>query len=216
MGAAQPGVLLSHVCAGLMRCCPTTAVIDAGHGTALAGQQPPMHPPHTSSWSRAGAADLTLHVEENGGVVGLTGGQVCQGAVELTVGAPGGEGEGAGSARSRAVCLLLPAVEVPRQRGTGGWPGGPAGEGMALLLQQRAHCQRLPVNGGAQLPQPCWRARGTSEPQWGPAARAACQTPPQPHLLSRAPGGRAAAAGRQGQPPATPWDAPWCADCAQR
>lgn len=165
-----------------------------------------MHPPCASIWSRASTADLTLHVEEDGGVVGLPRGWVRQGAVELVVAAPGGESEGAGGAHSRAVCLLLLAIKVPRQHGTWGWLGSPAGEDTALPLPQRAHCQRLPIDGGTRLPQPCRRARGMSELQQHPAgaARVLDLPPLQPHLPSRTPGGPAAAAAGQKQPPAGP------------
>lgn len=165
--------------------------------------------PPAAGASRTSAAGLTLHVEEHGCVGGGTGGRVGHGAVELAIRTPGGDGESAaGRARCRAVCLLPPAIEVPGEHRARGCPRGPAGEGSPLLLPQRARGQRLPVDGGARLPQPCRSTQSTSELQEGSQHPGLCQTPPGPHLPGRAPGSRAAAAGR-GQPLGSPRGSPW-------
>lgn len=73
--------------------------MDAGYGPARAGWEPHTPSPHPGL-EQADTVDLTLYIEEDGGVVGLTGGQVGQGTVELAVGALAGEGEDSGSVRS--------------------------------------------------------------------------------------------------------------------
>lgn len=173
----------------MTRCCPGMAVVDAGYGPAQAGWEPHTPSPHPSR-EQAGTADLTLHIEKDGGVVALTGGRDGQGAVELVVGALASEGEDAGSVCSREVDFLFLTVEVPGQRGTGGWPGNPAGEDTTLPLLQGAHCPRLPLSGGVQFLQCCQRAPHTSELWQGSCSGShAPGTPAQPHLPSRAPGG---------------------------
>lgn len=146
------------------------AVMDAGYGPARAEWEPHTPSPHPCL-EQAGTVHLTLHIEKDGSVVGLTGGRVGHGAVELVVGALAGEGEDAGSVRSGEVDFLFLTVEVPGQCGTGDWLGNPAGEDTTLSLLQGARCSRLPANGGVQFPQCCQRAHSTSELRQGSSSR---------------------------------------------
>lgn len=170
-------------CPGLTRCCPAVAVMDVGYGPARAGQEPHTPSPHRGL-EQAGTADLTLHIEKDGGVVGLAGGRVGQGAVELVVGVLASEGEDAGSVRSREVDFLFLTVEVPGQCGTGDWPGNPAGEDTTLPLLQGARCSWLPISGGVQFLQCCQRAHDTSE-LWQESCSQSC-TRPHPSLTCHA------------------------------
>lgn len=91
---ARSTQLLLHSTNEMLPCyCCDRSMPCSGSSQAAALCTLPVPPARGAS--RAGAAGLTLHIEEDGCIGGVTGGWVSHGAVELAICAPGSDGESA-------------------------------------------------------------------------------------------------------------------------